>query len=418
MVEPREDEAQPSPGPQRAERPPGPSRRAFVAGLLTSGAAGTAVGAGVVVAGSDRGTDPATAPSGGTGGTSSGTSPYGVHQAGVAVPDPTQRSAETLVLDLPDDVALHPDPLAELLAGLGETIAALAAGDHAGLAGLDPAGLTVTVGLGPRVVVATLGTGPGADELPAFTSDDLTERRTGGDLLLLVRSDEDAVVALAGQVLAAEVARASGPADERAHVRWSAPGFRGPLAGPGNRNLTGFRDGLSVPRGDEELEAAVWWDDAVRPGMEGATVAVVRVMPFDVNAFTALPVAAQEEAVGRRRAGGEPLSGGTALDDPDLRAKDDTGRYAIGVDAHVRRAHPLPAGLDTLMLRRSYSFTGAETGLVFVAFHRELDTFVRTQQRLDEGDALTALARTTASGTFLVLPGYDAERPLGAALRG
>jgi deferrochelatase/peroxidase EfeB len=72
------------------------------------------------------------------------------------------------------------------------------------------------------------------------------------------------------------------------------------------------------------------------------------------------------------------------------------------------------------MLRRGYSYANsdADKGLLFVSFQRELRTFVQTQRRLDEGDALMAFATATASGTFLVLPGFSAERPLGADLFG
>ncbi|WP_350227691.1 hypothetical protein [Paraoerskovia sediminicola] len=55
---------------------------------------------------------------------------------------------------------------------------------------------------------------------------------------------------------------------------------------------------------------------------------------------------------------------------------------------------------------------------MFVAFQRDLDTFVRTQQRLDESDALMELTRTTASGSFLVLPGFSDDQRLGDAIRG
>ena len=72
------------------------------------------------------------------------------------------------------------------------------------------------------------------------------------------------------------------------------------------------------------------------------------------------------------------------------------------------------------MLRRSYGYENstADQGLLFVCFQRDLATFVRTQQRLDEVDELMRFATTTASGSFLVLPGFDHRRPLGATLFG
>ena len=70
------------------------------------------------------------------------------------------------------------------------------------------------------------------------------------------------------------------------------------------------------------------------------------------------------------------------------------------------------------MLRGSYTFgesTGSR-GLLFRCFQRDLDTFIRTQQRLDEVDDLVGYARLTATGSFLVLPGFDTHRPLGSSL--
>ncbi|MEV0954109.1 hypothetical protein [Promicromonospora sp. NPDC050249] len=77
-------------------------------------------------------------------------------------------------------------------------------------------------------------------------------------------------------------------------------------------------------------------------------------------------------------------------------------------------------GCEGRPLRFTYrqTFRRRETGLLFVCFQREPDTFVRTQHRLDEADALTDFVTPTASATFLVLPGFDATRPLGSTLTG
>jgi dye decolorizing peroxidase len=78
------------------------------------------------------------------------------------------------------------------------------------------------------------------------------------------------------------------------------------------------------------------------------------------------------------------------------------------------------------MLRRGYAFDdGAlgddsdvrDAGLMFTCFQRELRTFVQTQHRLDETDDLMAYATPTASASFLILPGFTPERPLGDSLR-
>jgi dye decolorizing peroxidase len=306
------------------------------------------------------------------------------------------------VLDLDDPVRL-PDVLDEL----GVRIAALAVGDDPATAGLPPSRLTVTVGVGAAIFAALRPDASVALTLPPFARDAFGPDRSGGDLVLFCRADDAAVAALARQALTAQVGGGE---------RWSASGFTSAPDGPATRNIIGFHDGLSIPHTAAERETTVWL-----PGgdLAGATVAVVRVMPIDTAAFTSLDVSEQERAVGRERSSGVPLSGGSAIDDPDLTAKDATGVYAIPVDAHVRRAHPLPAGLDGLMLRRSYSYSAGahDQGLVFTSFQNDVDLFIRTQLRLDESDALLAHTTTTASGVFLVLPGFAADRPLGRALR-
>lgn len=70
------------------------------------------------------------------------------------------------------------------------------------------------------------------------------------------------------------------------------------------------------------------------------------------------------------------------------------------------------------MLRRSYSYArGAEHGLVFTAFQKNVQTFVLTQQRMDEIDALMDFATATATGSWAILPGFDDDHPLGSTLR-
>ena len=373
-----------------------PSRRQFVVGSVAAGAVGAAAGfaGGHAVA---AGPGPAGSPT-----DDELVEAHGLHQAGIDRPTLLQRHLELSVLDLDEQTEL-----ADTLDTVGQRIAALARGEDDALAGLAPARLTVTVGIGSRLVSTFLPGSPGSRDLPAFRRDEITPDRASGDLLLLCRSDDGAVAALARQSLTSVFS---------GRPRWSISGFTTAPDGPATRNILGFQDGLSIPRTTAEKQASVWihGDPAA-----DSSIAVVRVMPIDTAAFTALPLSDQQRAVGRERASGAPLSGGTANDDPDLSAKSDAGVYDIPADAHIRRAHPLPAGLDGLMLRRSYSFSsdGGDQGSIFVSFQRDVDFFVRTQLRLDESDALLERTRTTASGSFLVLPGFTPERPLGSSLR-
>lgn len=338
----------------------------------------------------------------------------GARQAGVDRPAQPQQHVELAVYDLPASPAGGGRATARrVLAELGERIRGLCGGGDPLLAGMRPGDLTVTVGVGPRLVRLAGEELPGAGELPVFAREAVAEGDRGGDLMVQVCAGDPQVAVLAGMSLRAAATALS------VRPRWSQDGFRPPAAAPGGpvRNLLGFLDGVSVPRTPEETDREVWLPG---PGpVRDGTVAVVRRMRLDVPGFLALGVPAQEAAVGRRRADGAPLSGGGPDAAVDLGAKSAAGRYLVPAMAHVRRAHPAETG-SGLMLRRGYSYanSAADRGLLFVSFQRELRTFTQTQARLDEGDALMAFATATASGSFLVLPGFSAERPLGASLFG
>ncbi|MFF0157874.1 Dyp-type peroxidase [Streptomyces sp. NPDC005263] len=343
----------------------------------------------------------------------------GSRQAGVDRPVQPQQHVALSVYDLP--AAAHPNTLSvrrngRLLAELGTRVLTLTThGGDATLGGFPPGDLTVTVGVGPRVVTAVDSRLPGARELPRFAREEMPDSARGGDLMVQVCASDPQVVTLADGALRAWLQEHS------AVPGWAQQGFRPPARpGPAEqrvpmRNLLGFLDGMVVPRTPAELEREVWLPGPAR--VRGGTVAVVRRLRLDVARFLAEDLADQERTIGRRREDGAPLSGGGPDTPMDLGAKSAQGRYLVPAMAHARRAHPNGTG-SGLMLRRGYSYANGpeDRGLLFICFQRELRTFVATQQRLDDGDDLSAFATATASGTFLVLPGFSAERPLGAPL--
>lgn len=253
----------------------------------------------------------------------------------------------------------------------------------------DAAPLTVLVGLGvpiahelfPERCARVAG-------LPEFSGDAAGIRR-GGELMLMISAETVAAVRDA----CADALGALG-----AHrVLWSQTGFRdAPSPAGTTRSGIGFVDGIVNPRTAEALQAGVWTGGGRRD-----TFLVVRRMPID-RAFSELPVEAQEQAIGRHKRDGAPLSGGSTMDDIDLLAKHPDGRTKTPRDAHARRAHPANIGRP-LMLRRSYSFDdGAESGMLFVAAVADPETFVLTQRRLDEADELLRHASTTAGDCFFI----------------
>jgi len=337
----------------------------------------------------------------------------GARQAGVDRPVQPQPHLELAIFDVDGEVPDGNRAAARaLLAGLGDHINALLAGSDPLLAGLPPGDLTVTVGAGPRLVRLAGDRLPGTEELPPFARESIATADRGGDLMLQICATDAQAVALARMSLHNWLTARS------ARARWSQNGFRPPAAAPGPvRNLLGFLDGVSVPHTPQEMSQEVWLPAPA--AVRDATVAVVRRMRVDVPGFLALDVPRQEQVIGRRRADGSPLSGGGPDAPVDLGAKSARGSYLVPAMAHVRRAHPAETG-SGLMLRRGYSYANSaqDQGLLFVSFQRELRTFTQTQRRLDDGDALMAFTTATASATFLVLPGFSRQRPLGAALFG
>ncbi|MFI1868876.1 Dyp-type peroxidase [Streptomyces jumonjinensis] len=332
----------------------------------------------------------------------------GRHQAGVTLPQSAQRNLLAVVADL--GTAVAPGPL---LAELGEAIRTLTAGSDSRLLGLPPGDLTVTVGVGPRLVRTAGASLPGAADLPRFSRERIASQARGGDLLIQICASDALLVPVAAAALLDR-------AGDRIRERWRQSGRRGTnvsvakgLTAP--RNLLGFIDGIVGPHTTAEQKRDLWL--AGPPAVAGGTLAVLRRMELDLPRFAALPVSEQEAVFGRHRASGVPLSGGTVASGPQLGAKTPDGRYLVPVDAHVRRANPNVVGVG-LMLRRSYSTDEPAPGLLFISFQNDLRTFTATLTRMDASDALLPFTTTTASATFLILPGFDQQHPLGSHLFG
>lgn len=374
-----------------------PSRRAFIGATGTVTAVGLSAGCQSHSARPDRDDAPAPTPP---------VSPTGRYQAGIALPRTAQRNLLAVVADLVDAGSVRP-----LLAELGAAIGKLTKGTDARLMGLEPGDLTVTIGVGPRLVREVDPALPGAKDLPRFSRERIAPGARGGDLLIQICADD----ALLLPIVAAALLEQAG---DRMRERWRQAGARGPnvpvdkgLAAP--RNLFGFVDGIVGPHTRAEQERHLWLAGPA-PVADG-TLAVLRRMELDLPRFAKLSVAEQEAVFGRRRATGVPLSGGTIASGPDLGAKTPDGRYLVPADAHARRAHATAVGVG-LMLRRSYSIDAPAPGLLFMSFQNDIRTFTNTLTRMDNSDALLEFTTTTASATFLMLPGFDERHPLGSRL--
>ncbi|CAM5412790.1 iron uptake transporter deferrochelatase/peroxidase subunit [Streptomyces albus] len=282
-----------------------------------------------------------------------------------------------------------------------------------------PSSLTVTFGFGRTFFARTglAGRLPAAlDPLPAFSADALDAKRSNGDLWAQIGAD-DALVAF--HALRALQKEAAGTA----RVRWQMNGFNrtpGTTARPMTaRNLMGQIDGTGNPKpADEDFDRRVFVPAS--PGkpqewMEGGSYAVVRRIRMLLDDWEKLPVERQERVIGRRKADGAPLSGGTETTEMDLDKAGPDGRLVIPDNAHARISSPEKNG-GAAMLRRPFSYHDGvaedgtpDAGLLFICWQADpFRGFVPVQRKLDRGDALSPFLRHEASGVFAV-PGGAAE---------
>ncbi|WP_460037632.1 iron uptake transporter deferrochelatase/peroxidase subunit [Streptomyces cavourensis] len=405
--------------------PVGVSRRRLLGGVGAAGATGLVLGAAGGAAGYA-----ATRPEEPTALTTVGSTEamfHGKHQPGITTP--LQARGHLVAFDLvagagrKEAVALMRRWSAvarELMAGRPATGSADGPGHDTGIA-LDagPSSLTVTFGFGRTFFARTGLTSrlPAAlDPLPPFSSDQLDAKRSDGDLWVQIGAD-DALVAF--HALRAVQKEGAGTA----RVRWQMNGFNrtpGATARPMTaRNLMGQIDGTGNPKQtDEDFERRVFVPAS--PGtphewLEGGSYAVVRRIRMLLDDWEKLPVDRQERVIGRRKADGAPLSGGSETTPLDLDKAGPDGRLVIPDNAHARISAPEANG-GAAMLRRPFSYHDGisedgtpDAGLLFVCWQADpFKGFVPVQRKLDRGDALSPFIRHEASGLFAV-PGGAAE---------
>ncbi|MFE1542465.1 iron uptake transporter deferrochelatase/peroxidase subunit [Streptomyces microflavus] len=409
----------PDPGPA------GVSRRRLLGGVGAAGATGLVLGAGGGAAG--YAATRSDAPTALTAVGSTEAMFHGKHQPGITTP--LQARGHLVAFDLvagagrKEAVALMRRWSAvarELMAGRPTGGSADGPGHDTGIA-LDagPSSLTVTFGFGRTFFARTGLTSrlPAAlDPLPPFSSDQLDAKRSDGDLWVQIGAD-DALVAF--HALRAVQKESAGTVK----VRWQMNGFNrtpGATARPMTaRNLMGQIDGTGNPKpADEDFGRRIFVPAS--PGtpqewLEGGSYAVVRRIRMLLDDWEKLAVDRQEQVIGRRKADGAPLSGGSETTAMDLDKAGPDGRLVIPDNAHARISSPEKNG-GAAMLRRPFSYHDGisedgtpDAGLLFVCWQADpFQGFVPVQRKLDRGDALSPFIRHEASGLFAV-PGGAAE---------
>lgn len=243
-----------------------------------------------------------------------------------------------LFLILRVDAAAAPAPLRKALAQLPALTAKVAA--------LDPrAKLVSAVALGPEQWQRlSPGAVPAAlRPFAALTGAGGSAPATGGDLLLhLISKREDLNVELALRVRAALGSAAS--VEEEVH------GFRY----LDSRDLTGFIDGTENPKGKGRAAAALIGKQDAR--FAGGSYVFTQRYVHDLARWAALPVAEQEQIIGRKKRDSVELS--------------DTHKPPT---AHIARTVIEENGEELEILRHSFPYARAgEAGLFFIAYTRDL----------------------------------------------
>ncbi|MGQ4332701.1 iron uptake transporter deferrochelatase/peroxidase subunit [Streptomyces hayashii] len=314
---------------------------------------------------------------------------------------------------------------AALLRRWSETARRLMAGEAAAHGDTDvardagPSSLTITFGFGNSFFARTgleKQRPVALDPLPDFSSDHLDKARSNGDLWVQIGAD-DALVAF--HALRA-IQKDAGSA---AKVRWQMNGFNrtpGATAHPMTaRNLMGQMDGTRNPKTtDSDFDERIFVPASGTKDpawMANGSYAVVRRIRMLLDDWEKLSLTAQEQVIGRRKADGAALSGGTETTEMDLEKTDANGDLVVPINAHARISRPDQNG-GAAILRRPFSYHDGidpdgtpDAGLLFVCWQADpLRGFVTVQRKLDRGDALSQYIRHESSGLFAV-PGGAAE---------
>ncbi|WP_343242071.1 iron uptake transporter deferrochelatase/peroxidase subunit [Streptomyces sp. SID9727] len=290
-----------------------------------------------------------------------------------------------------------------------------------------PSSLTVTFGFGATFFERTGLTAhrpPGLDPLPPFSSDHLDADRSHGDLWVQIGADDALVAFHALRAVQKEAA-------STATVRWQMNGFNrtpGATAKPMTaRNLMGQIDGTGNPKPtDDDFDKRLFVPGGQGPAYDwlaGGSYAVVRRIRMLLDDWEKLPVERQERVIGRRKADGAPLSGGTETTAMDLDKAGPDGKLLIPDNAHARISSP-ERNSGAAMLRRPFSYHDGiapdgtpDAGLLFICWQADpLRGFVPVQRKLDRGDALSPFIRHEASGLYAVPGGAAPGEYVGQRL--
>ena len=342
---------------------------------------------------------------------------YGKHQAGITTP--MQKNIYFVVLDLR---TTDKNELIQLFKDWTDYSQKLVNGELVKKDGsnalLPPSDTGETVGLNPYRLTLTFGvsasflTKLGLEkkrpklfrDLPAFPKEQLREQYTGGDIVIQACADDEQVAFHAVRNLIRK-------GRNKVTMKWSQSGF----AAIGDRmetprNLFGFKDGTANVTTEKDIDKVVWADS--QDWMKNGSYMAVRRIIMHVETWDRTNLQEQENTFGRYKESGAPFGKKNEFDEVDL--------SLLPVDSHVRLAKEV----DLPILRRSYSYSDGidpktgqfDAGLLFIAFQKDPDRFVKIQTNLGADDKMNEYVTHIGSGLFACFGGVKEGGYIGQDL--
>ncbi|WP_270285425.1 iron uptake transporter deferrochelatase/peroxidase subunit [Streptococcus koreensis] len=342
---------------------------------------------------------------------------YGKHQSGITTP--MQKNIYFVVLDLHTK---DKEEIIQLFKDWTNYSEKLVNGDLVKKDGsnalLPPSDTGETVGLNPYRLTLTFGvsasflTKLGLEkkrpklfrDLPAFPKEQLREQYTGGDIVIQACADDEQVAFHAVRNLIRK-------GRNKVTMKWSQSGF----AAIGDRmetprNLFGFKDGTANVTTEKDFDKVVWSDS--QDWMKNGSYMAVRRIIMHLETWDRTNLQEQENTFGRYKESGAPFGKQNEFDEVDL--------SLLPVDSHVRLAKEV----DLPILRRSYSYSDGidpktgqfDAGLLFIAFQKDPDRFVKIQTNLGADDKMNEYVTHIGTGLFACFGGVKEGGYIGQDL--
>lgn len=342
---------------------------------------------------------------------------YGKHQAGITTPMQKNIYFVVLVLRTTDK-----NELIQLFKDWTDYSEKLVNGDLVKKDGsnalLPPSDTGETVGLNPYRLTLTFGvsasflTKLGLEkkrpklfrDLPAFPKEQLRDQYTGGDIVIQACADDEQVAFHAVRNLIRK-------GRNKVTMKWSQSGFAAIGDRMGTpRNLFGFKDGTANVTTEKDFDKVVWADS--QDWMKNGSYMAVRRIIMHLETWDRTNLQEQENTFGRYKESGAPFGKKNEFDEVDL--------SLLPVDSHVRLAKEV----DLPILRRSYSYSDGidpktgqfDAGLLFIAFQKDPDRFVKIQTNLGADDKMNEYVTHIGSGLFACFGGVKEGGYIGQDL--